>query len=70
MPKITPTSKQTENKDQKILEPSTYLETEKEHKKWHNQNLMGKQGDRPRIFERESKKEKGTKKHSTRKEMK
>ena len=56
------------NHDQEIVKPNTFLETEKDHKKWYDANNMGKQQGRPKLVPRETKKPSGTKKHSLRKE--
>lgn len=45
-----------------------YLETQKEHKKWFEVGAMGKQRGKPHAVPEEVKKEKGTAKHSLRKE--
>ena len=52
-------------KDQKF---NDYLETEKEHKKWYNVWEMGKQRGKPKAVPPKVKKEKGSGKHSLRKE--
>lgn len=61
-------SKRTKNHNQKIVEPNTYLETQKPHKKWYDIREMGKQRGRPRLVPREQKKAGGTTRHSLRKE--
>lgn len=66
--KIISNSKHAKDHDQKIVKPSAYLETEKEHKKWYNIHEMGKMRGEPRIAPREEKKAKGIQKHSLRKE--
>ena len=63
-----PKSNQAQNADQKIVEPNTYLETEKEHKKWYSSEGMGKTRGKPVSHIPAKKKDKGTKKHSLRKE--
>lgn len=63
-----PRSNETVTNDNEIVEPSTYLETEKNHKDWYQANQMGGQRNRPQMVPRDAKKPKGTKKHSTRKE--
>lgn len=68
MPNEKPNAKQFETNDQKIEEPNSYLETQKQHKDWFDQNQMGRQGGKPRIAPKEIKKAKGTHKHSLRKE--
>lgn len=61
-------SSQTLNHDQKIVEPNAYLELQKSHKNWYRKNQMGRQGGKPQMVARETKKTKGTSKHSLRKE--
>jgi len=69
MPKdLEPNSKQTKDADNNIVEPSTFLETEKEHKDWYDVTQMGKQRGTPKRVPVEGKKEKGNRKHSLRKE--
>ncbi len=63
-----PKPSQTTNHDQKIVEPNAYLELQKEHKKWYQKNQMGRQGGKPQMVARETKKSKGSTKHSLRKE--
>jgi hypothetical protein len=55
------------DKDNKITKPSSYLELQKEHKKWYK-NQMGKQGGKPQMVQKEVRKAKGSAKHSLRKE--
>jgi len=68
MPQEKPDAKQFESNDQQIEEPNSYLETQKQHKDWYNQNQMGRQGNRPNMVPKETKKAPGTHKHSLRKE--
>ncbi len=51
-------SKTIINNDQKIIKPSGYLKTQKEHKDWYDIREMGKQKNRPRLVPREKKKQK------------
>ena len=67
MPNEKPTSKQVKNRDGKILKPNAFLETQKKHRDWYDIN-QGKQRGKPRIAPKETLKEKGTHKHSLRKE--
>ena len=68
MPNNQPNSKQAKNNDNQIIEPNVFLGTEKEHKDWYDANQMGKQRGKPTMAPRETKKQKGTRKHSLRKE--
>lgn len=63
-----PNPKQTKDHDQKIVEINPILEIQKEHKDWYNRNTMGKMRGRPTLLPHEVKKQKGTAKHSLRKE--
>ena len=45
-----------------------FLETDKEHKKWYEVGGMGKQRGKPKAVPPKVRKEKGTAKHSLRKE--
>jgi len=47
---------------------NSYLETEKEHKKWFEMGTMGKQRGKPKAVPQDIKKSKGNTKHSLRKE--
>ena len=55
-------------KIKKAKSQNPYLETEKQHKDWFNMGAMGKQLGKPKSNQKEIKKEKGTAKHSLRKE--
>lgn len=57
------TAKQVIDKDQKIIKPDTFLETEKGHKDWYQEGGLGKRPIQNRI----PKKEKGSHSHSLRK---
>jgi len=60
-------SKLAQNRDQKLVEPHAYLETQRAHEKWYNIHEMGRQKGRPRLVPREAKKMAGVRKHSLRK---
>lgn len=63
-----PKPNQAVNRDQKIIETNSYLELQKEHKKWYSAEGMGKQRGKPKAISSNIKKEKGSRKHSLRKE--
>lgn len=48
---------------------NSYLETQKEHKKWFEVGAMGKQRGKPKAVPPKIKKEKGSGKHRLRKEI-
>lgn len=62
-----PKSNQTQDHDSKISKPSVLLETQKEHKDWYDRNA-GKMRGKPTMVAGETKKAKGSRKHSLRKE--
>jgi len=62
-----PKPNQSENNDEEILKPNVLLETEKEHKDWYDRNA-GKMRGKPQMVNKEIKKEKGSGKHSLRKQ--
>lgn len=65
---LKPKTKQVKDNDGNIVEPNVILETEHEHKDWYNTNQMGRQGGKPNMVQRATKKPKGIRKHSVRKE--
>lgn len=42
-------AKIVKNKDQKLVQPNPYLETQRSHKKWYSSNIMGKQRGKPKY---------------------
>ena len=42
-------SKIIKNKDQKLVQPNPYLETQKNHRHWFSSNIMGKQRGKPKY---------------------
>lgn len=63
-----PKSNQIKDNDNNIQNPNILLETEHGHKDWYNVNQMGKQRGKPQMVKSETKKAKGSRKHSVRKE--
>lgn len=61
-------AKLTQNHDGKVIKPNSYLEIQKEHKKWYEVGAMGKQRGKPKSVPQNIKKTGGMKKHSLRKE--
>ena len=42
-------AKTVKNRDQKLVQPNSYLETQKSHKNWYASNIMGKQRGKPKY---------------------
>lgn len=62
-----PKPNQSEDNNLNIQKPNVLLETQKEHKDWYDRNA-GKMRGKPQMQNKETKKAKGTAKHSLRKE--